>query len=171
MKFIFLIVVFFLFPVPLHATPQEGDQLLLQDGTKTYVHFFRLENSAIKKIDTWKKKNGYSNVVSTSNYDGFYVTLRIEKDRLFITNLSVDVHSEAKGFFVAEVPLSQIFGKNGPVAADWFTGELREFLGEMTFLYAHVTPDVRIYCFKKGRLVAVKEERIQVREPTSSRSF
>jgi hypothetical protein len=153
-----LLFAFFVFPMSLHATPQEGDQLILQDGTKKSVHFFRLSKSAIKKIDTWKKKKGYGTVVSTANYDGFYVTLQLEKDTLFITNISVDAHSEENGFFVAEVPLSRIFDKNGPIAADWFTGELREFFGELTFIYSHVTPDVRIYTFNKGRLVEVKEQ-------------
>lgn len=143
----------------LHATPQVGDELILEDGTKTCVHSFKLSKAINKKIDAWKEKKGYSSATSTANYDGFYVNLQIKSDELFVTGIRVDVHAEEKGYFDAEVPLSSIFGENGPIAAEWFTGELRECVGEsLIFGHTQVISDPRIYDFKKGRLVGMKEK-------------
>ena len=145
--------------MPLHATPQAGDQLIVEDGTKKSVHNFDLSKTAEKKLDAWKKNKGYSGVTSTANYDGFYVNLQIKDSKLLLTKLEVDAHSYWRGFFHADVPLSAIFDGKGPVAADWFTGELWEFFGDSEG-YTHVKSHVRVFVFKNGRLVKTKEQKI-----------
>jgi hypothetical protein len=139
------------------ATPQAGDQLVLKKGSKVWVHHFNLSDAASKKLDDWKKKKGYSGVSSTANYDGYYASLELREGKLFLTKLEVDAHSDTIGFFDAEVPLSDIFGKND-VSADWFSGELLEFFGESEG-YTHYKSDVRIYVIDKGRLVETKEKK------------
>lgn len=149
------LVTLLLFTMPLHATPQAGDQLILENGTKKSVHNFDLGKTAEKKLDAWKVKKGYSGVSSTANYDGFYATLQIKDGKLLLTKIEVDAHSDWKGFFHAEVPISAIFDGKGPIAADWFTGELWEFFGDREG-YTPFKSHVRIYVFTKGRLVGTK---------------
>lgn len=125
MKTILAIFTSLLLAMPIQATPQVGDQLILNDGTKKRIHNFTLNDAAKEKLDTWKEKKGYSGVSSTGNHDGFYANLQIKG-----TKLSVKAYSDKKGFFYADVPLSLIFGRKSAIAADWFSGGLWEFFGE-----------------------------------------
>ena len=142
----------------LHATPQAGDSLVLAKGKKVWVHNFALSAPADKKLDTWKDAKGYSGVSSTANYDGFYASLELREGKLFLTKLEVDAHSEKRGFFEDEVPLSDIFGQKDAVPADWFSGELWEFFGEAKG-YTHYKSDARIYRIEKGHLVKTTEKK------------
>lgn len=130
----------------------------MEKDKKVWVHNFTLSDAADKKLDAWKDARGYRGVSSTANYDGFYASLELREGKLFLTKLEVDAHSEKKGFFAAEVPLPDIFGKKDAVPADWFSGELLEFFGESKG-YTHFKSDVRIYVIKKGRLVETKEKK------------
>lgn len=83
--------------MPLHATPQEGDPLLLKDGTTRFVHNFRISRSAAKKLNAWKAKSGNSGNTSTANFDGFYAKLEIKDDKLFLTKVEVDAPPGPRG--------------------------------------------------------------------------
>ena len=132
--------------------------MTLQDGTKKSVHNFKLSEPFKEKLKAWKSKNNSINVISTANHDGFYASFEIKNDMLFITKLEVDDHTDQNGFCHSEVPLFEVFGRVGPVPAEWFTGELREYFYECCDEGDELSIRwyANIYVFKDGRLLETK---------------
>ncbi len=138
---------------PAYCSPQSGDEVALDLGEKKYVHGFVLGAGAEQLVEKWKEKKGY-HVISSGNYDGCYFKLILKKRRLYLATISVDARDEKNGFFMAEIPIGDIYTQE-ETFADWFTGDLREYFGE-SIGYTEMKQMTKTYNFKSGELVDTK---------------
>ena len=153
--FLFAAVLVLSFVPTARATPQAGS-LLRVDGTNHYVHGAVLTEEAHTKLQEWKEQEGQSNVESSANWKGYYVSLEILNNRLFISTVAIDAYSDAKRFHRMNVPLRELFGKKGPIFASWFSGHLTQYLGPREG-YTHWSRRQRRYHFEKGVLLKVED--------------
>jgi hypothetical protein len=135
------------------ATAQVSSPMIV-DGKKHYVHGRFLNKEAHERLDAWKKMHGYADWENTGNYKGYYIRLKVENNKLFIIEISVDSEYDEKGRNKAIVPLKELFGKEGPIYATWVNGVLTEYLGPFRGSQ-HVTENKRQFHFKKGVLIKV----------------
>lgn len=145
-----------------HGSPQAGDEMIVESEGKKSVHGFELGTGAARLVQEWRKSKGYDSVMSTGNYDGCYFKLILRKKRLYLSSVSVDAHSEIRGFFHAKIPVGVIYQKK-ETFADWFTGELQEYFGEPVG-YTEVKSMVRSYRFKAGELIAIEVNKVPQRK-------
>jgi hypothetical protein len=153
---------------PARATPQMGDVLAVVAGESAsaeqhYVHGMTLPEEAEARLKAWKKKAGHT-AVSSANWNGYHAQLRLAAGRLYIEALEVDTYKGSPAGSrprTVSVPLTKVFSEKGPVAAEWFTGELREYHGKAQG-YTHVRSHARVFHFQNGRLIK-REESVRVK--------
>jgi hypothetical protein len=132
------------------GTPQSGDPLT-HEGKTLYVHGFELNDQLRRKIKQIEERRDYS-IMITSNGDGFYAKLSIEKQRLYLDELSIiaDPDQFKGGVQVISIGKPRLF-------ASWFTGELLRFYGR-ELGYTEEKGTVMRYKFVEGILISTKEE-------------
>lgn len=142
---------------PVFATPQFGDPIAI-GVQKHYVHGFQLPEHVAKRLAAWKKKHGH-NAVSSANWDGFHVDLRVTDGLLYLDAVKVDsVRADTPE--IVPVPMRHLFGNGKPPHAKWFSGELAEYLGKPVG-HSHVSRKARVYRFDSGRLVKIEERKVR----------
>lgn len=128
-----------------HATPQIGDTLVIGKKRKTVQSFGLLPVDVRLKV--LKLNDGFN----TANLKGFTAEMTLKNRRLEITKILVGQGASAK-----DIPLKELFDKDGPIRATWFNGVLIEYFGKpVGFLGAK--EKVRLFRFEKGVLVETKE--------------
>lgn len=148
------------------ATPQIPDTLVIEDripylrreDPKHAVYGLPLPPKVLERLEAWKKKRGHDSV-SSANWAGYTKTLRLRNGRLYIDSVEVPF-AGATGDQNVQVPLDHLFRTRAPVHAEWFSGELEEYLGRPVG-YTHVSRRARVYSFEQGRLRSIKEKRVR----------
>lgn len=107
---------------------------------------------------------------STSLARGYQGVWEIRAGRLWLTELHATIreYTSTDDWHHAQRDLRWLFpGADGPVSADWFSGELRAGRGtpERTHLYAQDWPYYRVYRVERGRVLssALQDNRIALR--------
>ncbi len=160
MKHLCALLIFFLVSsIPLHATPQVGDRLTLEDGTVLSVYGLQYPENALKKLREWLDRPENSKYVNSANWKGYFVDLSIREkklhvDRIYVGGMTRPRDDEPE----KEASLREIFGRDAPVLADWFSAELVYYHGERLG-YTHVMDQMRVFTFKKGVLQSVEEKK------------
>ncbi len=144
------------------ATNQQPDTLVI-GNEKRDVRGIELPERVLARLVAWKRKHDFEGVASY-NWKGFYATLRLRNEHLLLEGVSVD----AAGPTTTPVPLSFLFGSDGPIHAVWFSGRLDEYLlAPLKFtdilpggrVRSGVPPDLlRRYTFRRGKLISLTKE-------------
>ena len=142
------------------ATPQSGDALTY-GGETVYVHGFKLSKELETKKTQIEESRDY-HIGLSSNWDGFYVKLLIEDNRLYLTEFFIlaDPRQFKDGVQVVPLGKPRLF-------AEWFSGELLRYYGR-NLGYTEQKGTVLRYKFDKGILTGTQEE--VLRDNDSNRS-
>lgn len=136
----------------LHATPQVGDKLVIEDHV-VYVHYFALNEEYDAKIRKIESERDYY-ISSTANHDGFYAALELKDRKLYLTHLWID-GSTGSNRGRQPVPLSTD-GNSPAVFAEWFSGDLIHYHGQQLG-YTHERSRMVVMTFKHGVLMKMKD--------------
>lgn len=152
MKGILISLIFLmLLPQAVLATAQIPDYLIYEG--ETYVLF----SNPLEKYfneDNVRPKDVFSEGCTTACWRGYVALWEIKRKYLYLTKIN---HCCEGG----EIPISKIFpGKDAPIKATWFSGELRIPQGkELSYVhmgYGSVYEEDLILTIKDGRLIKKK---------------
>ena len=100
------------------ATDRVGTIMTINEK-RHFVHGVLLTDEICEKLRVWEKKHGLRPYGMTTRCKGYYIRLKVENNKLFITEMSLNAYSDKKGPCKRIVPLKEIFCGEGPIHATW----------------------------------------------------
>lgn len=147
MKYTLIAFLAFVFCHSMHATPQVGDKLVIEEKVLS-VYMFKLSDE-LRALVEEQRTRGSRRLVRSNNWDGFYADLELREDKLYLSRLLADCPAEEghEGIAKKVIPLG-----DEAVFTSWFSGELRS----ITYGEGRTIERTAHFFFENGVLVDKK---------------